>query len=479
MFRYRGIIALALILSLVSVQILPRRADAIIPAVAAAAAAYGMTEGAFLAIGGAYLASVGYVAQDQISKAKLCAVLGDTASAETMEAFADAYNHIDENGDFQLFISQGMIDDVANVENGIQSAVDSGEDIAYKEVVEPETVSTLTTAGSVPLGGGLGICEMIVDYSATAGGNNELYLSAGNSYWWTGVRITSSRDYRTDGIWQTLYYTPFIDGVSQGGSMLYEIWKADINDTVIFPSFTVAIAVDEDTAAVFVDGVEIVNQSHTGQKCLENISWGTMSPATIIYYEVSAVNEAPLSPGDFDYNKLAAAVLAGMAGTSIAGNVGAGTYAAPTIVPPGTWPTTQDTTGIIGALGNIWNLVNQKLGAVIALVGALPVAIATAFQGTPEQTVDWEPIRAVGVGLTTAFPFSLPWDVHRIFTALNGTEWSGIAEINVQSVLADFDFDINLESWFGGIRPLVKTAELLCFDLSLILATRKLLGGAQ
>ena len=94
--------------------------------------------------------------------------------------------------------------------------------------------------------------------------------------------------------------------------------------------------------------------------------------------------------------------------------------------------------------------------------------------------IDWGPLKQ-GIGsLTNKFPFCLPWDIYNSFVQFQGVEWSGIINIDISKVSSKFpvgwDFDIDF-SMFDELRQIVKKIELMLFDLGLILATRKLMGG--
>lgn len=95
----------------------------------------------------------------------------------------------------------------------------------------------------------------------------------------------------------------------------------------------------------------------------------------------------------------------------------------------------------------------------------------------PDDTaIDWEPLRKGLGAITHKFPFSLPWDFYNSFKQFEGNEWDGVVKIRINTVLADFNFDIDL-GMFDGIRNIVKKIELLIFDVGLIFATRRLMGG--
>lgn len=90
--------------------------------------------------------------------------------------------------------------------------------------------------------------------------------------------------------------------------------------------------------------------------------------------------------------------------------------------------------------------------------------------------IDWQPLK-IGIGaITHKFPFSLPWDIYNSFSQFSGTSWDGEFDINIDTILADWVFTIDLSMW-ENIISIVKKVELMFFDIGLILATRRLMGG--
>jgi hypothetical protein len=146
-----------------------------------------------------------------------------------------------------------------------------------------------------------------------------------------------------------------------------------------------------------------------------------------------------------------------------------------TITPPTTGVTDLTTTNTW--LGNIWQILNNSLNSIKTSLLSIVASIA-ALTAAPTVGIDWTPIKTIGTGFSTLFPFSLPWDLSRILTSFNASEWNGQITIAAHSVLANFDFIISF-AWFDNIRGIVKGLEVVAFDLGLIMITRKLLGGAS
>lgn len=135
--------------------------------------------------------------------------------------------------------------------------------------------------------------------------------------------------------------------------------------------------------------------------------------------------------------------------------------------PPANPPadTTFDGTSEITGLSSVFNAV-KTMSANIAKFFDL---------ATP---INMEPLKLSGEIFTTRFPFSLPWDLMRSFQLFNDDSFSPLINIHIPAgpKLPALNFNIDLSMW-TGIVPYVKAIELLLFDISLVLLTRKLLGG--
>lgn len=116
------------------------------------------------------------------------------------------------------------------------------------------------------------------------------------------------------------------------------------------------------------------------------------------------------------------------------------------------------------------------LGPATVTVTTGPPTTVTTKPPTDDTGIDWQPLKKGATTITRKFPFSLPWDLYNSFKQLDGSSWDGKIDINIDTKLADFIFEIDL-GMFDAIRNIVKRIELLIFDVGLILATRKLMGG--
>lgn len=93
--------------------------------------------------------------------------------------------------------------------------------------------------------------------------------------------------------------------------------------------------------------------------------------------------------------------------------------------------------------------------------------------------VNWEPLKVSGDLFTNAFPFSLPWDLFRSFSTLASDTGQPDFTLSFPGTKLMPEFNLNIDlSIFDDLMPFMKTAELIAFDIGLVLLTRKLLGGA-
>lgn len=92
---------------------------------------------------------------------------------------------------------------------------------------------------------------------------------------------------------------------------------------------------------------------------------------------------------------------------------------------------------------------------------------------------DWDKLKMAGGFFTNKFPFSLPWDIGRGLDAVFGglTESDKLPEFPIK--IADWEGTIKIPSFFHSWFPILRIMILVMFDISLIYAVRKLLGGAS
>ena len=95
------------------------------------------------------------------------------------------------------------------------------------------------------------------------------------------------------------------------------------------------------------------------------------------------------------------------------------------------------------------------------------------FYDDPE--INWEPLRRSIYELTEKFPFSLPWDLMRGVQSMEANQW----DRKIRVVIGDEfwpNFEIDL-TMFDRLARISRVIMLVIFDLGLIFATRKLMGG--
>jgi len=135
----------------------------------------------------------------------------------------------------------------------------------------------------------------------------------------------------------------------------------------------------------------------------------------------------------------------------------------PPVDPPA--DTTFDGTTEITGLSSVFNAIKT-----------MSANIAKFFDLT--TPVNLEPLRVTGDIFTTRFPFSLPWDLMRSFQLFNDNTFNPVLNINIPKgpILPNLNFNLDLSVW-SDIVGYIKALELLIFDITLVLMTRKLLGG--
>lgn len=140
-------------------------------------------------------------------------------------------------------------------------------------------------------------------------------------------------------------------------------------------------------------------------------------------------------------------------------------------------------TDIPAKIKGLWDYLKDVLERIYNGILSIPRSVSDAVGRFFDLTIpiNLTPLIVAGTTFSTVFPFSLPWDLYNSF-----------ATLNVSSIKPDFNFDLSslplasicgfsyLEidlSLFDGLFVVVRTFELILFDIGLILLTRKLLGG--
>lgn len=116
--------------------------------------------------------------------------------------------------------------------------------------------------------------------------------------------------------------------------------------------------------------------------------------------------------------------------------------------------------------------ISTQINSVVNTIKSIPLALAKFFDLTVPINLD--PLTNIPSIISKKFPFSLPWDYMRGLNLLvNDGGFNKIITIDFLSTKLEIDFSV-LDIPIGFLR----IGELIIFDISLLFATRKLLGGA-
>jgi hypothetical protein len=99
----------------------------------------------------------------------------------------------------------------------------------------------------------------------------------------------------------------------------------------------------------------------------------------------------------------------------------------------------------------------------------------------PKGRIDWSKLKMTAATLTTVFPFSIPWDVYRLFDVLNVPPTTPVFVIDINRTVSIFGknipikyhFDINF-GVFDPIAAIGRWGLILVFDIAIIMALRRL-----
>lgn len=133
-------------------------------------------------------------------------------------------------------------------------------------------------------------------------------------------------------------------------------------------------------------------------------------------------------------------------------------------------------TGTIGEtntiVNNIGSSLSNVLSQILSILNSISSSLSTFFDLT--IPINFQPLTQIGNSITEKFPFSLPWDYLRGLSSL--TSVTGFdKKLNFSFFNTELEIDLSvLDVPIGFLR----IGELIIFDISLIMATRKLLGGA-
>lgn len=125
--------------------------------------------------------------------------------------------------------------------------------------------------------------------------------------------------------------------------------------------------------------------------------------------------------------------------------------------------------GVVGLVQSILNLIETLSNSI------------DGWKNAPTKKIDWSKLTVAAGTLTTVFPFSIPWDVFRLFNVMNVQPITPVFEVstnkNIQildtNIPIKYDFDIDF-GFFNPIASIGRWALILIFDISIIMALRRL-----
>lgn len=126
-----------------------------------------------------------------------------------------------------------------------------------------------------------------------------------------------------------------------------------------------------------------------------------------------------------------------------------------------------------GILARIWELISniwESIKGIWESIKGIPMAIVGDF-----SSVDYSALQ--GIGVTDKFPFSLPWDLHKVLSIFDVPEVNAFPTFEVNDFFGA-SFAIQVPSDFLVYAGYVRWALLVAFDLGIIWGLRQLMGGA-
>lgn len=154
--------------------------------------------------------------------------------------------------------------------------------------------------------------------------------------------------------------------------------------------------------------------------------------------------------------------------------------AKPIPIPPGALDTPGSLTlDPAGVMDGVKEMVGDSAvpGEDAGTIGEIAEGLKDFFDLS--KPINWEPMRKIPAGLTTAFPFSLPWDVSRAVEALTVTGQRPDFEIEFQINGKKYKQQLPFADYIDPLVPFIRSGIVFLFTFGLIFATRKLFGGAK
>jgi len=124
--------------------------------------------------------------------------------------------------------------------------------------------------------------------------------------------------------------------------------------------------------------------------------------------------------------------------------------------------------------------------------GAESITGSKAEEGTGEGVIDkvidffdltkpikWDKIKAIPKGVTTAFPFSLPWDIGRMINALTVPPERPKLVVEVLVNGKKTSSELPIGPWLDPFVPIIRSSTLFVWTLGLVFATNKFFGAQK
>jgi hypothetical protein len=427
----------------------PKRADAVIPGIAAAAAALGCSEGTLVAVGGGLLAAGGIVAAGESEQVKVVAAAVAGLGSAALERLSAAVNAVGPGGVYTLPIDKYLAQDIADMVQNVNDVAESGEEVEFS-IVGPDT------SISPPVSQMLGIDYGYVVFGTTTAGKggqtSKAELTILNS---DGVMKASSKLTIGANVGTSHYVNRYRAEVFGGGGSTTGSIDLDTAPLVYDGGFVVAnmephtigISCDEEGNVTFyLDGVIMMSAIIPGAT-LGKIVYSQVSGVSLegAYSFETFGSDVIVNGVDYTDAGLTPEQIAALAGTTITGDVVTNVYNPPAINPPVTWPEATDLTGVIGALQNVWNAVTQGFARVYTYLQAIVDSIST----TLDPNILQEPINDLKTFITGKVPELPDLDT----SGFSEREWSWMVTINHP---INISFEVLNSETLENARPTIK-----------------------
>ena len=423
----------------------PRRADAIIPGIAAAAAALGCSEGTLVAVGGGLLAAGGIVAARESDQVKVVAAAVAGLGSAALERLSAAVNAVGPGGQYTLPIDSLLAETIGEMVQSVEDVAASGEPIELKEI-GPETVLD-SGFGRVELDDSTEGVLLIVFEHTAALWSDDLTIDLGYA---DVYKVGLSNGYNSSRQGHVLSWYVALTGISSASGEIDFCSDPYPYETGTYGEHTLAIGLGTGGFQLWVDG-QLVHQvigDYTSSLNFDGIWSGDSTHQEVhfpLMYCYESTLELPLLPGDYINEGLTPEQIAALAGTTITGDVVTNVYNPPAINPPVTWPEATDLTGVIGALQNVWNSVTQGFARVYTYLQAIVDSIST----TLDPNILQEPINNLKTFITGKVP-ELP-DLDS--SGFSDREWSWMVTINHP---INVSFEVLNSQTLESARPTIK-----------------------